>query len=79
MPFAATFLKDTALFCWQQYQRKMEDETNVPITWKKLKAFICQSLGEFEAFVNTIWSAIWKDSKHQLEKVMDLAAYLKHL
>ena len=23
VPFAATFLKDTALFRWQQYQRKI--------------------------------------------------------
>ena len=30
--FAAILLKDTALFCWQQHQQKMEDETNIFIT-----------------------------------------------
>ena len=32
VPFAATFLKDTALFRWQEYQRKVEDQTNVPLS-----------------------------------------------
>ena len=32
VPFAATFLKNTALFRWQQHQRKVEDQTNVPIS-----------------------------------------------
>ena len=44
MLFAATFLKNTALFCWQQYQQKVEDETDIFITWEKFKAFFCQSL-----------------------------------
>ena len=30
--FASTFFKNTALFCWQQDQRKVEDETNIFIT-----------------------------------------------
>ena len=46
-----TFLKDTALFCWQQYQRKIEDQTNVSISWEGFKAFFCQSLGKSEVFV----------------------------
>ena len=58
VPFAATFFKDIALFCWQQYQQKVKDKTNVFITWVKFKAFLSQSLGEFEAFVNTILSTI---------------------
>ena len=32
VPFAATFLKDTALFRWQQSQRKVKDEINVSTT-----------------------------------------------
>ena len=52
--FAATFLKDTALFRWQQYQRKVEDQTNTPISWEGFKAFLRQSLGESKAFVDTI-------------------------
>ena len=41
IPFAATFFKDTALFCWQQYQQKVEEETDIPITWEEFKAFLC--------------------------------------
>ena len=62
VPFAATFLKDTALFRWQQHQRKVEDQTNTLISWEGFKAFFRQSLGKSEAFVNTIWSTIRKDS-----------------
>ena len=79
VPFAATFLKDTALFRWQQHQRKVEDQTNTPISWEGFKAFLRQSLGESEAFVDTIWSTIRKDSQHQFEEVMDWAAHLEHL
>ena len=32
VPFLATLLKDQALFCWQQYQRKLADKTNISIT-----------------------------------------------
>ena len=32
VPFAFIFLKDTALFRWQQHQHKIEDQTNVPIS-----------------------------------------------
>ena len=62
--FAATFLKNTALFCWQQHQRKIENQTNALISLKRFKAFLCQSLNKFEAFVNTIWSTIRKDFQH---------------
>ena len=61
-PFAATFLKDQALFRWQQYQHKLADKTDVPITWEKFKAFLRQSLGELKAFVDSIWSTIRKES-----------------
>ena len=54
VPFAAIFLKNTALFRWQQYQHKVEDQTNVPISWEGFKAFFYQSLGKSKAFVNTI-------------------------
>ena len=52
--FAATFFKDTSLFRWQQYQRKVKEKKNVFITWEEFKAFLRQSLGKSEAFVNTI-------------------------
>ena len=62
--FVAIFFKDTPLFCWQQYQRKVEDEANISIIWEKFKAFLCQSLGECKVFVDTIWSTIKKYSQH---------------
>ena len=52
--FATTFFKNTGLFCWQQYQRKIKDKTNVFISWQEFKAFFYQSLGKSKAFVNTI-------------------------
>ena len=79
VPFAAIFLKDTALFRWQQHQHKKEDETNVPITLEEYKAYFCQSLGESEAFIDKILSTLRKDSQHQLKEVMDWASHLKHL
>ena len=79
VPFAATFLKDTVLFQWQQHQRKIEDQINAPIIWERFKAFFCQSLGESEAFVDTIWSTIRKDSQHQLQTVINWAAHLEYL
>ena len=79
VPFAATFLKHTALFRWQQHQRKVENQTNTSISWEEFKAFLCQSLGKSEAFDDTIWSTIRKDSQHQLEEVIDWAAHLEHL
>ena len=79
VPFAATFLKDITLFHWQQYQCKIEDQTNIPISWEGFKAFLCQSLSKSEAFVDTIWSTIRKKSQHLLEEVMDWPAHLEHL
>ena len=60
--FAALILKETALFRWQQHPRKIKTQTNVFISWGGFKAFFCQSLSEFEAFVDTIWNTIMKDS-----------------
>ena len=54
MPFAATFLREQALFYKQQYKAKNDGEINVPFTWDEFKAFFCRSLGEFCAFVNNI-------------------------
>ena len=52
--FAATLLKNTILFQWQQHQRKIEDQINVLISWEGFKAFLCQRLGKSKAFVDTI-------------------------
>ena len=79
VPFAITFLKDQALLRWQQHQCKLADKTDDPITWEKYKVFFCRSVGKSKAFVDSIWSTIWKDSQYQLEEVLDSAAHLEHL
>ena len=38
---AATFLKHIAMFRWQQHQHKIEDQTNISISWERFKAFLC--------------------------------------
>ena len=51
--FAASFFRDHINFCWQQYKRKHETESTISITCKELKTFLCQSLGDSRAFVNS--------------------------
>ena len=51
--FAASFLHDRINFRWQQYKWKHEGESLVSITWEEFKTFLCQSLGDFRAFVNS--------------------------
>ena len=46
---------------------------------RRIQDFFCQSLSESKAFVNTIWSTIKKNFQHQLEEIIDWAAYLEHL
>ena len=62
VPFAATFLREQALFRWQQYKAKNAGETDVPLTWEEFKAFLRRSLGESQAFVDSIWRTIRRDS-----------------
>ena len=71
VPFAATFLRERALFRWQQHKAKNAGETDVSLTWKEFKAFFCRSLGESRAFVDSIWRTIRRDSQYQQEEVMD--------
>ena len=63
--FAAFFLLDYINFRWQQYKRKDKAESTVPITWKEFKIFLCQSLGDSRAFVDSYWAKIKKDSQYQ--------------
>ena len=79
VPFAAIFLREQALFHWQQHKAKNAGETDVPLTWEKFKAFLRWSLGESRAFVDSIWRTIRRDSQYQQEEVMDWAAHLEHL
>ena len=59
--FATTFLKNMAMFCWQQHQQKVEDKIDISITWKEFKVFFYQSLGKSKEFVDIILNIIWKD------------------
>ena len=61
VPFAATFVQEQALFCWQQYMAKNVGKTDAAFTWEKFEAFFCQSLGESWAFVDNIWRIIRRD------------------
>ena len=67
------------MFRWQQHKAKNAGETDVPLTWEEFKAFLRRSLGESQAFVDSIWRTIRRDSQYQQEKVMDWAADLEHL
>ena len=77
--FAISFLRDRINFRWQQYKRKHEAESTVPITWKEFKTFLRQSLRDFRAFVNSYWAKIKKDFQYQQKNVLDWAAHLEHL
>ena len=39
--FAASFLRNRINFRWQQYKRKHEAESTVPIIWEEFKTFLC--------------------------------------
>ena len=79
IPFAASFLRDRISFRWQQYKRGHDAETPVPVTWDEFKAFLRQSLGDSQIFVDTYWGKLKRDSQHQQEEVLDWAAHLEHL
>ncbi len=77
--FAASFLKDHILYRWQQHKTRTERNRAALLSWDEFKAFLRQSLGEFDAFVGNVWSKMSSDSQHQLEEVQDWAAHLGHL
>ena len=47
--------------------------------WDEFKAFLCQSLGDSQAFVDAYWEKIKRDSQYQLEEVLDWAVHLEYL
>ena len=53
IPFTISFLRNRINFHWQQYKRKYETESTVFMTWEEFKTFLCQSLREFRAFVDS--------------------------
>ena len=77
--FATSILWNQISFRWQQYKQKRDAESSVPVMWDEIKAFFCQSLGDSQAFVDTYWGKMRKDSQHQLEEVFDSAVHLEHL
>ena len=79
IPFATSFLRDHINFHWQQYKQKHKVENTVLITWEEFKTFLCQSLRDFQAFINSYWAKIKRDSQYQQENVLDWAAHLEHL
>ena len=78
IPFAISFLRNRINFRWQQYKQKHEAKSTVPITWEEFKTFLCQSLGDSRAFVDSYWAKIKRDSQYQQEDVLDWAVYLEH-
>ena len=53
IPFAASFFRDRISFRWQQYKRRHDADTPVPVTWDEFKVFLRRSLGDSRAFVDT--------------------------
>ena len=52
IPFATSFSRDRITFRWQQYKQKHEADTPFLVMWDKFKAFLRQSLGDSQAFVD---------------------------
>ena len=77
--FAVSFFRDRISFRWQQYKRRHDADTPVSVMWDEFKAFLRRSLDDSQAFVDIYWGKIKRDSQHQLEEVLDWAAYLEHL
>ena len=51
--FAVFFLRDRISFCWQQYKRRQNADTPVPVTWDEFKVFLRWSLGDSQVFMDT--------------------------
>ena len=49
------------------------------MTWVEFKDFLQKNLGDFRAFVDSIWKKVKRDSQYQDESVQDWAAHLKYL
>ena len=62
--FAMSFLRDRISFQWQQYKRRHDADTPVPVTWDEFKAFLHRSLGDSQAFVDAYWGKIKRDSQY---------------
>ena len=75
-PFAASFLRGRISFRWHQHKRRGQVG---PLPWIDFKAFLWKNLGDSQAFVDTTWSRVKRDSQFQQEEVQDWASHLEHL
>ena len=66
---AAYFLRDRVNFRWQQYKRKLEGESLIPINWNEFNIFLWKAPGDSQAFIDSYWMKIRQDSQYQLEEV----------
>ena len=69
--FAASFLRNRISFRWQKYKRRYDAKTLVPVIWDEFKAFLRRSLDDSQAFVDTYWGKLKRDSQHQQEEFLD--------
>ena len=51
--------------------QKHDIEKSIPVTWDKLKVFFHRSLNNSQAFVDSYWGKIKRNSQYQLEKILD--------
>ena len=49
------------------------------MTWLEFKEFLRKNLGDFRAFVDSVWKKVKRDSQYQDESVQDWAAHLEYL
>ncbi len=69
VPFAASFLNNRILYCWQQHKVSTKCSRAVSMSWVEFKVFLRKSLGDTNAFVGSVWSRMRGDSQYQLEEV----------
>ena len=51
----------------------------MPMTWPEFKKFLQKNLGDFKAFVNSIWKKVKCNFQYEDKLVQDWAAHLEYL
>ena len=74
---AVIFFCDTVSLRWAQHKRHHKSTT--PITWPEFKNFFQKDLGNFQAFIDSIWNKFRRDSQYQLKETRDYASYFQYL
>ena len=62
IPFAALFLRGLVTHRWLQHKRCYDGA--MPMTWVEFKNFLRKNLGDFRAFVDSIWKKVKCDSQY---------------